>query len=224
MSSVSIDSLWRVLNKRYDLTSGQDAQLRVYASELQNWNESINLTGLTSLHEILELHFDDSLTLSSHIDLTKIKSLADIGAGAGFPGIPLKIKYPHLSLYLIEVNHKKILFLEHIIKILGLSDVHVCALDWRTFLRTTQLPIDLFCSRAAIDPTELVRMFKPSCFYNAQQLVYWAADTWQAPKHIAQFVTQEYVYHIAGRKRRLILFKKGPSVVGVDRDKSNTEA
>lgn len=208
MRPLTNESLWRVLSKRYQLTSEQEQQFHLYARELLEWNQNVNLTGLTNLSEIIELHFNDSLELSLHLDMHTLSSICDIGAGAGFPGIPLKIKYPHLKLYLIEVNNKKLKFLEHIVQLLSLENVQLLSLDWRTFLRTTNFSIDLFCSRAALEPEELVRVFKPSSPYNNAQLVYWAAQEWSAPKHIAPFIMQEFVYYVAGRKRRLVLFKK----------------
>ena len=71
------------------------------------------------------------------VDLNKVKVIVDVGSGAGFPGIPLKILFPHLGIILIEVNKKKQRFLQTVIRILELKDIEVCGLDWRTFLRKT---------------------------------------------------------------------------------------
>ncbi len=208
MTHISTESLWRVLVKRYQLTVAQERQFRAYAQELLQWNQRMNLTGYTHIHEIVEQHFNDSLELSLNLALMRYENLCDVGTGAGLPGIALKIKFPHLHVVLIEVNKKKISFLEHIIGMLALEQIEICPLDWRTFLRTTHFSIDLFCSRAAIDPEELVRMFKPSCHYRDAYLVYWAASAWQAPKHVLPFVQHEYQYYIAGKKRRLVVFGK----------------
>ena len=122
----------------------------------------------------MQYHFIDSLIVANYIDLTTIKSIADVGTGGGFPGIPLKILYPHLSMTLIEVTEKKIRFLENVVAQLGLSSVEIVNLDWRTFLRKTSSPIDLFVSRASLHSDELLKMFKPSCVYKQATLVYWA--------------------------------------------------
>ncbi len=114
------------------------------------WNEKTNITRITSLADILEYHYRDALHLDRFIDMQQIKTICDIGTGGGIPGIPLKIKYPHLHVVLIEVNGKKIAFLRDLIETLGLKNVEIVDLDWRTFLRQTNMPIDLFVARASL--------------------------------------------------------------------------
>lgn len=112
-------SAWRL-----PLTPQQLDQFGTYAAELRRWNERVNLTAITSEREIVTRHFLDSLRLAlSWGDAPA--SLVDIGAGAGFPGLPLKILRPALRLTLVESVAKKAAFLEHMAATLGLADVLV---------------------------------------------------------------------------------------------------
>ena len=196
---------WKTFFAKTDLNETQQGQFKKYCSLLLEWNKKFNITALTEVDQVLASHFYDSLALSDMMDMSKISSLADVGAGGGFPGIPLKIKYPHCALVLIEVNNKKVQFLHHVIDELGLENTIVCNDDWRTFLRKTDYPIDLFVARASLPMDELVRMFKPSCRYKDAQLVYWASQDWKPTEEVAQFITQDYPYMVGRKKRRLIL-------------------
>ena len=77
------------------LTSYQQEQLKKFYHLLISWNEKINLTRITSENEVYLKHFYDSLTITKVIDLNKVNTLCDVGTGAGFPGIVLKIVYPN---------------------------------------------------------------------------------------------------------------------------------
>lgn len=172
----------------------------------------MNLTAIRDERDVIELHFEDSLALRHLVDLANIKSLADIGSGAGLPGLALKIANPQVQVTLMEVRQKKIEFLEYVIKALKLTDINVCPIDWRTFLRTTQQPIDLFCARASLEPDELIRLFKPSSPYKNASLVYWATGTWVPSKKVAHYVVRDFQYFVGGRHRRLVLLKLPESV------------
>ena len=92
----------------------------VYLDEIKKWNEKMNLTSITEENEIVTRHFLDSLTPLSF--LTGIEKVLDIGSGAGFPGIPLKIAAPSMGVTLMESTEKKIFFLRHIIRTLQLPN------------------------------------------------------------------------------------------------------
>lgn len=196
------------LIRSYQLSDHQLAQFESYLLLLQEWNKKINLTAVDDDRGIVSIHFNDSLQLSKCMDVSAISSLADVGTGAGFPGLALKIMYPHLNVLLIEVVQKKIEFLDAVIAALGLEDVQICGLDWRNFLRNTEFDIDLFVSRAALPVEELIRLFKPSCRYKDAELVYWASRSWKPTSEEQAFIEKEYTYAIENKGRKLVFFKK----------------
>ncbi len=99
----------------------------IYFHELNRWNSKINLTSLKSEPEIVANLFVDSLAGSLAFDLEKTTSIIDVGSGGGFPGIPLKIAFPHTKMTLVEPKIKKTAFLHHVIGMLSLSDIQVKA-------------------------------------------------------------------------------------------------
>lgn len=109
--------------RRLVLTEQQLEQFQLYFKLLVEWNEKMNLTGITEEEAVYEKHFFDSLSLSFFLDFSSIQSIADIGSGAGFPSLPLKIAYPHLKVTIIDSLNKRILFLQHVVEQLGLEGV-----------------------------------------------------------------------------------------------------
>ncbi len=196
------------LSSKYALTTEQTDKLSRYLEILIEWNTKFNLTAITDPTAIIQYHFDDSLALAHHIDFKNIHSTADIGTGAGFPGIPLKILFPHLKTVLIEVNNKKRTFLAHIAQELELNDISIYPFDWRTFLRTADYKIDYFFARASLQPEELVRIFKPSSPHQDATLVYWASNQWIAEKIVTPFVEKEVPYTIDTVQRKFVFFKQ----------------
>jgi 16S rRNA (guanine(527)-N(7))-methyltransferase RsmG len=207
-TSTKITDFLSRFSQQFNLSAIQIQQFQKYSALLREWNKKINLTGITDPVAIINDHFQDSLMISSFFDFHNISMLGDIGTGAGFPGIPLKIYYPQLEVVLIEVTHKKIIFLETLIKELSLKNVTITALDWRTFLRKTSYPINLFLARASLSIEELIRMFKPASPYHNAQLIYWASHSWSIPVVAQPFVQREEGYMIKGKKRRYIFFKR----------------
>lgn len=105
------------------LTAQQKDQFFEYYRLLVQWNEFMNLTAITEMEEVMEKHFVDSLALSKAAEVGKIETLIDVGTGAGFPGIPLKIAYPHLRVVLLDSLNKRVKFLNTVIEALGLTDI-----------------------------------------------------------------------------------------------------
>lgn len=213
MAKVAFDSymLWQNFAESYKLTPDQIRQFEHYYALLKKYNGYYNLTTVIELKPVIQTHFEDSLALQKLVDLSTVSHLVDIGSGAGFPGIPLKIVYPIISVTLIEVIHKKVQFLNTVIKELGLSHIDVAQLDWRTFIRKVDQPADLFCARASLAVNELMRLFKPSSPYKNCRLVYWASQTWQPEPEERVYIKQDLAYQIGSKKRRLILFQQPES-------------
>ena len=98
-------------------------QLKKYYELLVCWNEKINLTAITNKEDVYLKHFYDSLTVCKVIDFSKVSSLCDVGTGAGFPGLVLKIFFPHIKLTLVDSLNKRIKFLDVVVNELELNDV-----------------------------------------------------------------------------------------------------
>lgn len=101
----------------------QLAQFETYFKLLAEWNEKMNLTAITERAAVYEKHFYDSLTVARAADMRSVTSLADIGSGAGFPSLPLKIVFPHLRVTIVDALAKRIRFLEEAVAALSLADV-----------------------------------------------------------------------------------------------------
>jgi len=106
------------------LSDRQAQQLDAYYKLLVEWNEKINLTAITERTEVYWKHFYDSISLAFYMDMKQVHKMADIGSGAGFPGIPLKIIYPELQLTIVDSLNKRINFLNLLVDNLELTDVH----------------------------------------------------------------------------------------------------
>ena len=104
-------------------TEEQLQKLEKFYNLLVEWNEKINLTRITTKDDAYLKHFYDSLTITKEIDLSKVNTLCDVGTGAGFPGIVLKIMYPNLKVTLIDSLQKRVNYLNTIIKDLELTDI-----------------------------------------------------------------------------------------------------
>lgn len=119
------DAVFTLLGQRLSL-----AQLDAFAAyerELIEWNQRFNLTSITEPQQIRVRHFLDSLSCWLAMSPSQPQCVIDLGAGAGFPGLPLKILQPQLQLTLVEATTKKAGFLEHIVQVLRLEDVTVLA-------------------------------------------------------------------------------------------------
>lgn len=208
MNTVKNEQVWLLCKDRFNLSEDQLESFKAYAHMLQVWNKKINVTALDDIQDIVTYHFQDSLEISKCIDFGQLAMIADVGSGGGFPGLPLKILFSHLTLVVIEVNHKKLEFLQTVVAELGLEGVQFFDLDWRTFLRKIDLPVNIFLARASLQPEELLRIFKPQSPYQHAQLIYWASQYWKSDTTTISFLTRDVGYEVGGKQRRYIFFEK----------------
>lgn len=102
----------------------QIKQFEDYYRILIEWNHVMNLTAITEYEEVVEKHFIDSLSIINAVDFSEIFNIIDIGTGAGFPGIPLKIVFPDINITLLDSLNKRIKFLNEVIEQLGLNNIN----------------------------------------------------------------------------------------------------
>lgn len=130
------------------ITSNQLKQLEKYYHLLIEWNKKINLTRIVEKSDVYLKHFYDSLTLIKVIDLNKKIKLCDVGTGAGFPGIVLKIVFPNLDITLIDSLNKRVVFLNNVINELGLQDISAIHTRMEDYSRKNREVFDIITSRA----------------------------------------------------------------------------
>lgn len=106
------------------LSEQQLKQFEQYYATLVEWNEKMNLTAITEKSDVYLKHFFDSITAAFYVDFTKPFRLCDVGAGAGFPSIPLKIVFPHIEVTIVDSLNKRISFLHHLADVLHLENIH----------------------------------------------------------------------------------------------------
>jgi 16S rRNA (guanine527-N7)-methyltransferase len=111
-------------DKGITLSEKQLNQFERYFETLVEWNEKMNLTAITDKAEVYLKHFYDSITASFYFDFTKPFHMCDVGAGAGFPSIPLKIVFPQIEVTIVDSLNKRISFLNHLANVLELENVH----------------------------------------------------------------------------------------------------
>lgn len=145
------------------LTEKQYEQFDKYYELLVEWNKVMNLTGITEYEEVNEKHFIDSLSIVKVIDVNKVNSVIDIGTGAGFPGIPLKIAFPHLKITLLDSLNKRIKYLNIVIEELGLEDIQTIHGRAEDFARKEEHreQYDLAVSRAVANLSTLSELCVP---------------------------------------------------------------
>ena len=140
-----------------ELSDIQIQQFLKYYELLVEWNEYINLTAITEYDEVMKKHFVDSLTLIKVFDISKQKTVIDVGTGAGFPGLALKIAYPNLKITLLDSLNKRIKFLDEVILQLGLTGVETIHGRAEDYAKPGKLreKYDLCVSRAVANLTSL---------------------------------------------------------------------
>jgi len=207
LSQLTSSVVWKKFLKEYSISEQQQNQFQSFLQLLMQENAKYNITAIDSLDEIVADHFYDSLSLIKQHDMQTVRGLVDVGSGGGFPGIPLAIMCPYVRFNLVEVNLKKVHFLNLVIQELGLTNVIVHTDDWRTFLRKFQEPIDLFIARASLPVEELLRIFKPSSPYQQSIFVYWASKNWIPNSKEKEYLDKCLLYIVGEKQRQLCFFK-----------------
>ena len=131
-----------------ELNENQLLQLEKYYELLIKWNEKMNLTGITEKNQVYLKHFYDSITIIRIIDLKKENTLCDLGTGAGFPGLVLKIVFPNLKITLVDSLNKRLEFLKEVIKELELKDIEVVHARAEEYALNNREKFDIVTARA----------------------------------------------------------------------------
>lgn len=144
-----------------NITDTQLNQLDKYYNLLVEYNKVMNLTGITEHDEVYLKHFYDSLTIIKSIDLNKCNSLCDIGTGAGFPGMVLKILFPNLEVTLLDSLNKRINFLTKVSEELGLEKVNLIHARAEEYASLNRNKFDVTTSRAVAHLSNLLEFSIP---------------------------------------------------------------
>jgi 16S rRNA (guanine527-N7)-methyltransferase len=147
---LSAETIRRALGEfQMEVSDQQIVYIQQYMTLLLTWNEKINLTAIRDPLEILYRHFCESMYAAVAVPVENGR-LADVGSGAGFPGIPLKIMRPNLNMFLVESNMKKATFLAEVLRNIELPDTRVLVSRYEE-LGEEIMPLDYVCSRAVGD-------------------------------------------------------------------------
>lgn len=144
-----------------NLTEEQLTQLETYCNYLLEYNSHTNLTAIKDKEGVYLKHFYDSLTLTKAINLNNYETLLDIGTGAGFPGLVLKILFSKLKVTLLDSNNKKITFLESLINKLGIKDVTLYHGRSEDYIKDKREYYDIVTGRAVSNMTTLTELTIP---------------------------------------------------------------
>jgi len=197
----------------------QRSQFELYYRELVAWNEKMNLTAITDREQVYAKHFYDSLTLAFRLPMNEIATMADIGSGAGFPALPVKIVYPHLRVVIIDSLNKRIQFLQHLTGRLGLDHVECVHARAEDAGRSPQFrdPFDLAAARAVARLSVLNELCLPfvkkdgifAAMKGAEPAAEIAEAEFSAAELNARLMEQHsFSLPFDGSRRNLILYKK----------------
>jgi 16S rRNA (guanine527-N7)-methyltransferase len=173
-----------------------------YFEFLISENEKYNLTKITEKEEVFIKHFDDSLAVADAVDLNNIETICDVGSGAGFPGVPLKIRFPHLKLTIIEPTKKRCQFLEKLVLKLQLDSVIILN-ERAENIKDLRESFDIVVARAVANLPMLIELCTPLVKVNGyflalkgphyQSEIYNSAN---ALRLLSSYVEDNYTYEL----------------------------
>lgn len=199
-----------------NLTNNQIDKLARFYQLLVTWNEKINLTAIIKEEEVYLKHFYDSLTLIKVIDLRQPLTILDVGTGAGFPGIVLKIVFPNLKITLLDSLTKRINYLNEIIKELDLHDIETVCSRCEEYTKINREKYDLVVARAVSHLKILSEMIIPTVKVNGYFIAMKANLNDELEKTIPMLKKlnselkeiKEFSLPIENSKRTLVVMKK----------------
>ncbi len=145
-----------------ELTEKQQWQLHRYWELLVEWNGFMNLTGITEINEVYLKHFYDSVIgFLMFEDIHNCRTMADVGSGAGFPALPVKIVFPHLEMALVDSLGKRVNFLNHVIKEVGLENIEAYHARAEDFTKENRESFDIVTARAVARLNMLAELCVP---------------------------------------------------------------
>lgn len=214
---MSEDKFYEELERLHiDLSIRQKEQFQLYYKLLVEWNKKINLTSITEKDQVYLKHFYDSATLAKVIDFNTVDSLCDIGTGAGFPGMVLKILYPKIKITLVDSLQKRITFLNEVIQQLKIERVKVVHERAEEYARNHLEVFDVVTSRAVSSLSVLLEisvpmikiggLFVPMKGDIAQEIK--ASKTAIEKMNVKLLCKEEFFLPIENSKRTILKFEK----------------
>ena len=186
------------------LDQEQIDQFDEYYEILVEWNKVMNLTGITEYQEVVEKHFLDSLSIVKVMDMDQVERVIDVGTGAGFPGIPLKIAFPKLDIVLLDSLNKRIRFLDHVIEELGLEGIRTIHGRAEDFARDGKYRerFDLCVSRAVANLSSLSEYCLPYVKVGGRFVSYKSGDIEEEVDDASKAIA-----FLGGKKERIEKFQ-----------------
>lgn len=203
-------------NLNIQLTETQLFQLETYYEMLVEYNKIMNLTGITEHDEVFLKHFYDSLTIVRIIDLNTVESFCDIGTGAGFPGLVIKICFPKLKVTLLDSLNKRVEFLKTVIQKLNLKDIEVVHTRAEEYALSHRSEFDVTTARAVAHTSTLLEYAIPMTQVG-KYFIAMKANVEEEVKEIDNALKQlstklikkeEFLLPLENSKRTILLFKK----------------
>ncbi|MCM1257148.1 MAG: 16S rRNA (guanine(527)-N(7))-methyltransferase RsmG [Clostridium sp.] len=207
----------RFEKEKFTFSKEQKRKFFIFYQLLVEKNKVMNLTGITEFSEVVEKHFLDSLMLSRVFDLEKSVRVIDVGTGAGFPGIPLKIAFPNLRITLMDSLNKRILFLQEVIDALEFTEIEAVHARAEELARKKEYreKFDLSVSRAVANLSTLEEYCLPFVKTGGQFISYKSGEIEEelsmsenACKILGGKVKEVYKFDLGEQKRSFVVIDK----------------